>query len=368
MEKEMISREDAIKFIDFIANFLLREAGAEARLVEIVKKELMRWVEEGERRDEAKYLDPRYNIPNKEGLKREIKRLYKALIEEARKKGTEKIDKFEPLARRFGIIFFDVEGLKAVNDNFGHTIGDRFLELVFGKLNPKTKEISKFLGDHGLECFFSSAGGDEFVFIIYFRGWKNTNQSVDWYEDKEGNECNLLERFLRLLQQRVEEIDLLSALGLTFRDIAAKLNRNDVPKNFKWVASISGGAITFSPSDFGSYLKEPLLIEEDQAFENIMGAILNSASEVMHVNKTAYKAAMELSGRLEDEIILDLMARNEEVRRLLQKNKSLQAGFKNWAIILIVLFVFSQFLQLYPRLPGIWRDIVKLWGFVLNLF
>lgn len=57
--------------------------------------------------------------------------------------------------RRFGLLYLDLDGLKAVNDNCGHSMGDTLLKLAAGALT------SAFRADD----IVARMGGDEFVIL-----------------------------------------------------------------------------------------------------------------------------------------------------------------------------------------------------------
>ena len=58
------------------------------------------------------------------------------------------------------VIMVDADGLKTVNDNFGHERGDRYLHDIAGLLNEFGRSTSG-------EFLAARNGGDEFVMFIY---------------------------------------------------------------------------------------------------------------------------------------------------------------------------------------------------------
>ncbi len=65
-----------------------------------------------------------------------------------------RIEKYLEQTTEFFIVFIDIDGLKTVNDNFGHNEGDRYIKMVANK-------IEKNQGDH----LIARIGGDEFLVI-----------------------------------------------------------------------------------------------------------------------------------------------------------------------------------------------------------
>lgn len=79
-----------------------------------------------------------------------------------RKKLLERLDSVIALNKRkelpnvFSVVYFDLDGFKAVNDTFGHPAGDLCLKLV-------AEEVKKILRGTDL---FARLGGDEFVILL----------------------------------------------------------------------------------------------------------------------------------------------------------------------------------------------------------
>lgn len=84
------------------------------------------------------HFDTLTHLPNRAHFQH---RLQKALLNQS-----------EP----FSLLFLDLDGFKAVNDNFSHQIGDELLQLVSARLQSAVRE----------EDFISRLGGDEFCIIV----------------------------------------------------------------------------------------------------------------------------------------------------------------------------------------------------------
>lgn len=84
----------------------------------------------------------------------------------------------------FVICFLDINNLKLVNDTYGHSEGDRYIQALCGMIKSRLEE----------EDIFFRIGGDEF--IIVFKK-KNKKQAENIWEEiiKQFNERNLEEEF-----------------------------------------------------------------------------------------------------------------------------------------------------------------------------
>lgn len=100
------------------------------------------------------------------------------------------LDKIKDSVSGVGIVMFDVNDLKFVNDNFGHQYGDNMI--------TKSAEliVNAFSADNG-ECF--RIGGDEFAVLLsgedilrrYENGADNFKKVVDEYNNDKENELRI---------------------------------------------------------------------------------------------------------------------------------------------------------------------------------
>lgn len=128
-----------------------------------------------------------------------------------RKAGKEKLDKvLKSMGKdeKFTAVLYDINGLKWVNDTFGHLEGDRLLVYVAGKIE---KELSE-------PDFVFRLSGDEFIIVFM-------NQSAD--------KADLwMKRILRLLKQDREaagiNYDVTFSYGLATIQAREKLSVSDV--------------------------------------------------------------------------------------------------------------------------------------------
>jgi diguanylate cyclase len=114
----------------------------------------------------AALQDPLTGIPNRRAMEQELSR---TLANAARNQV------------QTHLAFIDMDGFKAINDNYGHDIGDRFLLMISANLTEGLRE-----GD-----FIARFGGDEFVFFC------TTTQG-----DAESQRQAIAERLRTLMQGR----------------------------------------------------------------------------------------------------------------------------------------------------------------------
>jgi diguanylate cyclase (GGDEF)-like protein len=101
------------------------------------------------------YFDPLTGLPNRASFQE----LLKISVYRAEREST-----------RLAVLFLDIDGFKAVNDSFGHTVGDHVLQRVAERLR-NTLRLSDSLGRHVSEGAdktpsISRLGGDEFTILL----------------------------------------------------------------------------------------------------------------------------------------------------------------------------------------------------------
>ena len=82
-------------------------------------------------------------------------------------------DTLANLADQYLVIYIDFDGLKAINDKFGHDEGDKLIK--YG-----TKLIAKSMAPLG---HVFRVGGDEFICIITIKSANNINKLQQTYSD-----------------------------------------------------------------------------------------------------------------------------------------------------------------------------------------
>jgi len=94
-----------------------------------------------EKMEQMAYFDPLTGLPNRNFL---IKRLEESLVKE------------DGSTSHLAILFMDLDRFKAINDNFGHNVGDLLLKEVGERIKTSIRSHD----------FVSRQGGDEFIVIL----------------------------------------------------------------------------------------------------------------------------------------------------------------------------------------------------------
>jgi diguanylate cyclase (GGDEF)-like protein len=88
------------------------------------------------------YTDPLTGIPNRQFTDMKLKNC---------------LSEFSEFKTGFGILFFDVDNFKRINDSYGHNVGDDVLKMIAITLNQNLRSTD----------LIGRWGGEEFVGIIY---------------------------------------------------------------------------------------------------------------------------------------------------------------------------------------------------------
>ena len=102
--------------------------------------------------------------------------------------------------REFGIIMFDLNGLKYVNDNFGHDNGDKYL-----------KEASSMICNMFKHSAVFRIGGDEFVAILEGQDYENREELLTKFDQE-------VEKNVRELKEGTNTTPVIIATGYTSFD------------------------------------------------------------------------------------------------------------------------------------------------------
>jgi diguanylate cyclase (GGDEF)-like protein len=74
-----------------------------------------------------------------------------------------------PVERGFGIIMFDVDNFKQVNDRFGHDVGDEVLKSL-------SQTVSELIRDDDIPARY---GGEEFIILAHCNELKNLQSMAE---------------------------------------------------------------------------------------------------------------------------------------------------------------------------------------------
>lgn len=128
---------------------------------------IMRDISERRKQEEAvcryAFYDPLTGLPNR--------RLFDAVMERAVSRKTQ-------FDNSFAVLFFDVDGLKTVNDVYGHAAGDTLLQTTAQRLRGSVRK----------EDFVARLAGDEFTALLSGCG---TGSSVSFIVDRLIENCHL---------------------------------------------------------------------------------------------------------------------------------------------------------------------------------
>ena len=75
-----------------------------------------------------------------------------------RRCGRARLDEIAKSRRPYGLVFIDLDGFKAVNDTYGHTVGDEVIKEIAARLNSESERLE--------DAFAVRWGGDEFLLIL----------------------------------------------------------------------------------------------------------------------------------------------------------------------------------------------------------
>lgn len=134
-----------------------------------------------ERYNYLAYHDDLTNLPNRRYIKREIE-----LLTDEKQAGSD---------RKLALLFIDLDRFKVINDNFGHSSGDEFL-------NEVSKRLSTCLGKNDM---LARMGGDEFIFLL-------RDFDDDDYVIKKTDE--ILDQFNNPFQVSTSEIHTTASVGI----------------------------------------------------------------------------------------------------------------------------------------------------------
>lgn len=119
----------------------LAEAEVLVREIERLRAELDKLESRVDQLDELAHKDPLVHLPNRRSFLASLERL---------------IERADRLRRPAAMLFVDVDGLKAINDTFGHRVGDEALQEIAKLLLSSVRKT---------DCV-ARMGGDEFGILL----------------------------------------------------------------------------------------------------------------------------------------------------------------------------------------------------------
>jgi GGDEF domain-containing protein len=252
------------------------------------------------------YEDKRFEIPNGSYLRYEISHLVDSLVNE--KVNITKI-------RGLGILNFDVNGLKAVNDISGHEKGNEYLKRIVNTL--KNGHTTKDLEENGIRVFVSSNGGDEFAIIL--------SDDVNLTEIQGGQ--IFINKILKYYQEEISSVDMSDIIDFSDPEVIRKFEGIEIPKDFKFTASISGGTA----------LLEEILTDEEvfQAIEDeeleytdklnqIISHLFEKSDKRNKTDKDSFKKDLDQNENENKNFLSLLLKRNIETAHLEVENRELR--------------------------------------------
>jgi diguanylate cyclase (GGDEF)-like protein len=252
------------------------------------------------------YEDKRFEIPNGSYLRYEISHLVDSLVNE--KVNLVKI-------RGLGIINFDVNGLKAINDIAGHEKGTEYLRRIAETL--KSGHTTKDLEDNGVRVFVSSNGGDEFAIIL--------SDDVNLTEVKTGQ--NFINKILRYYQEEISSLNVSDMIDFSNSEIIKKFEGIEIPKNFKFTASISGGTALLEEVLVDDKIF-PEIDSEELDYSDKLGKIISELFERSDVrgkeNKDSFKNDLISSDDKNKKFLSVLLKRTAETALIEIENLKLK--------------------------------------------
>ena len=251
------------------------------------------------------YEDKRFEIPNGSYLRYEISHLVDSLV-------NEKVNMTK--VKGLGLINFDVNGLKAMNDLFGHDIGTEYLKRIVDVL--KSGSTTKALESKGIKVLVSSNGGDEFAIIL--------NDDVNLTEIEGGQ--IYINKVLKAYQLEVESIDMSDLIDFSSPEVAKKFEGIEIPKKFKFTPSISGGTALIE-----EVLTDDRIfpeIETQSSYSDKLSKIISSLFERSDKrgkkDKEDFKKDLESSNDKAKEFMSALLKRNVETALIEAENRDLK--------------------------------------------
>lgn len=244
---------------------------------------------------EKLYADQSFDIPNYPYLKHEQLSMIDRII--AREDGA--------LLNNIGFMFFDVDALKTVNDRSegGHSAGDLYLEKIASVLT--NGKAVKWLRNQGLEVIVAHRSGDEFMVSIKDIESVDRDDFMGINDEMPAENMSILEYAMRIIQQEVQALETKDLFDFSKDKQRAMFQGLDIPADFKFQASMSGGAVSLREA-VDTILQEVARgdisinnMSYEEILKKIQGKMLDMADNTMIENKGIDKKRRESGSEVE---------------------------------------------------------------------
>ncbi|MCD4761990.1 diguanylate cyclase [bacterium] len=219
------------------------------------------------------------------------------------------------------VIFFDIDGLKSVNDNVGHDAGDKYLQRVcdfFYDCNTV-----KWLEQQGIEVEPSHRSGDEFIVSLSAKSDISISGNFEGINGETINDVPLAEYAMKEFEKDLHSLDMNNIQN--FNDQSLRDAYKDdlledkiiMPKDFQYRASMSGGWASLADAMRELKLKSGEI--KNMSFNKIKKKIVNKAFALsdtrMETNKINNKKDRANSKDLNERILQIIYDANRAKQR-----------------------------------------------------
>lgn len=267
-----------------------------------------------------KYSDKRFDLANKDYL---IYRLF-SLIGKIIRKNNFKPEEFKKIGR----LFFDLNGLKAINDLFSHQTGDKFLKRI--ALTLKKGETTRWLRQKmKIKTLISSEGGDEFGVLLVDK--KPIDRIVKIRKNNKTKKVALIDLILDKYKNEIEKIDFSDIIDFQKKEIKDKIKNFLPPKGFKFKAILSGGRCTLyqaweeAEKDINFKKDSPLTI-----VKKIASSFFDLSDNEAKKDKKKLKEKISQSANPELKFLAIIYQRNRENWELEAENQKLKEKISSY--------------------------------------
>jgi GGDEF domain-containing protein len=204
-----------------------------------------------------------------------------------------------------GLLFIDLDGLKAVNDIAGHNEGTEYLKRVLDVLQNGT--TTNALRARGINVHVGPDGGDEFLVLF--------DDDVNLTE-LEGGQI-YIDKIREAYTKEIHSINVTDLLNPNDPGIKKRLGK-EIPPNFEFTANASAGAATL----IGVLEK----IKEDGSNYSakkteMISMLFKESGERELQNKNAFKKSLKESKDVNERYLSKVLKRTADVIILERKNE-----------------------------------------------